>query len=127
MTILSVVEILHKIARMPSYSTVPFSRVTSNHVPVGFSAARGDHSVTDGDGGSRSLTLLSSNNSFQRVMYEVAPENLATDVIQREVGADLDTLDLAEDLARGVELARTALSSGKARPALDRLVEVSNG
>ena len=50
-----------------------------------------------------------------------------TDVVVLNAAAAITAGGLSEDLAGGVELARTALSSGKARQALDRLVEVSNG
>lgn len=49
-----------------------------------------------------------------------------TDVVLLNAAAALAAAGVAEDLAGGVEAARESIASGRARRALDRLVEVSN-
>jgi len=48
------------------------------------------------------------------------------DVVLLNAAAAMVVGGLADDMAAGLEVARTSIDSGKARQALDRLVEVSN-
>ena len=63
-----------------------------------------------------------------RILREVLDgrEGPRRDVVLLNAAAAIVVGGLAEDMTAGLELARAAIDSGKARQALDRLVEVSN-
>ena len=63
-----------------------------------------------------------------RILREVLDgrEGPQRDVVLLNAAAAMVVGGLAEDITAGLEVARTSIDSGKARQALDRLVEVSN-
>ena len=63
-----------------------------------------------------------------RILREVldGKEGPQRDVVLLNAAAAMVVGGLAEDITAGLEVARTSIDSGKARQALDRLVEVSN-
>ena len=63
-----------------------------------------------------------------RILREVldGKEGPQRDVVLLNAAAAMVVGGLAEDITTGLEVARTSIDSGKARQALDRLVEVSN-
>ncbi len=49
------------------------------------------------------------------------------DIVRLNSGAALMIAGIADDIAQGIDMAQNSIDSGKARAALDRLIEVSNG